>query len=245
MRTRLLALAAAVIALTFASPSFSQDQLGYGKAVLLDQGWSTEDRLRYYFTSQGSAAMSYDIFLHLEAANSQELFRADNNLAGYGFVPYPADPKYNPDALPIGVTRTVMAEGPWKGEWVGLGCAACHNGQLEYQGTRISISGGTNGALDVHAFIAGLDDALTATVAGPAKFTRLAESLGLSDEAGRETLRKRLEEDAAAVHGYRSVLSVTPSIVGPGRMDALNIDPQPSAVPVARCSRKLAGTVAP
>ncbi len=110
MRTSLLALAAGMIALALPSPAFTQDPAGYGKAALLDQGWSTEDRLRYYFTSQGSAAVSYDIFLHLEAADSQELFRADDNLAGYGFVPYPADPQYNPDGLPIGVTKTVMAE---------------------------------------------------------------------------------------------------------------------------------------
>lgn len=219
----LLALASVVIALAFAPVSFAQDRPGYGKVVLLDQGWSTEDRLRYYFTSQGSAAMSYDIFLHLERANGEELFRADGNMASYGLVPYPADPKYNPDGLPIGITKTVVPDGPWKGEWVGLGCAACHNGQLEYQGTMISLSGGNNRAIDIHPLIAGLDDALTATVADPTKFTRLAERLGHSDGAGREALRKRLEENAAAVHGYRSVLSATPSSVGPGRMDALTL----------------------
>ena len=103
--------------------------------MFLDQGWSDEDRLRYYNTSQGSAALSYDIFLNLEKATDQSLFRADENMTGYGFVPQPADPKYNPDGVPIGITRTVVTDGPWKGEWAGLGCAACHNGQLEYKGT--------------------------------------------------------------------------------------------------------------
>ena len=41
--------------------------------------------------------MFCDIFLNLELANSGELFRSDKNLAGYGLIPHPADPKYNPD----------------------------------------------------------------------------------------------------------------------------------------------------
>src|SRR5271169_6885636 len=131
--------------------------------VFLDQGWSDEDRLRYYYTSQGSAAMPYDIFLNLETADGRELFRADENVARYGLVPHPADPKYNPDGLAIGLTKTVMTDGPWKGEWMGLGCAACHNGQLEYKGAKIRISGGNADTFDALAFIAGLDDALAAT----------------------------------------------------------------------------------
>jgi hypothetical protein len=33
------------------------------KVVLL--GWSPKERLQYYFTSQGSAVMPYDLFLNL------------------------------------------------------------------------------------------------------------------------------------------------------------------------------------
>ena len=40
---------------------------GYANKTMVypDQGWSAEDRLRYYNTSQGSAALWYDIFLNL------------------------------------------------------------------------------------------------------------------------------------------------------------------------------------
>ncbi|MFW9264412.1 di-heme-cytochrome C peroxidase [Nostoc sp. CALU 546] len=223
MRIVLLVLAGVVMALAFTLASFSQDRPAKAKVVHLDQGWSQEDRLRYYYTSQGSAAMSYDIFLNLDAANNQGLFSANDNLAKYGFIPQPADSKYNPDGLPIGITNTVVADGRWKGKWVGLSCAACHNGQIEHKGTKISISGGNNATLDVHAFIEGLDDTLAATAADPQKFARLAEKLGQRDDAGKEALRKRLEEDAAAVHGYRGILAVTPTVVGPGRMDALRL----------------------
>ena len=43
--------------------------------IYLDQAWSQADRETYYQLSQGSTALSYDIFLNLEVAGSQELFR--------------------------------------------------------------------------------------------------------------------------------------------------------------------------
>jgi hypothetical protein len=209
-----------VLASTPGSPAQYQRKAG---VVFLDQGWSDEDRLRYYYTSQGSAAIPYEIFLNLETSDSRGLFRSDENLAKYGLVPHPADSKYNPNGLPIGLTKTVMTEGPWKGEWVGLGCAACHNGQLEYKGTKIRISGGNATTLDVLAFIMGLDDALAATITYPERFERLAEKLGQKSSADKEALRKRLEGNAAAIHRYRSRTALTPVVVGPGRMDALGL----------------------
>jgi hypothetical protein len=208
-----------VLASTIGSPAQYTREAG---VVFLDQGWSDEDRLRYYYTSQGSAALSYDIFLNLETADGSALFHSDENVAKYGFVPHPADSKYNPDGLAIGLTRTVVTEGSWKGEWVGLGCAACHNGQLEYKGTKIRISGGSATTVDVLAFVAGLDDALAAAVSAPEKFERLAERLGLKG-SDKEALRKRLEENAAAVHRYRSRTALTSVAAGPGRMDALGL----------------------
>jgi hypothetical protein len=144
------------------------------------------------------------------------LFRSDKNVARYGLVPHRADPQYNPDGLPIGITKTVMTDGPWKGEWVGLGYAACHNGQLQYKGTKISISGGTNGAVDLLAFIQGLDEALAATVANPTKFTRLAARAGQPAGAGQDTLRKRLEETRRRCIAITTCWRRQPARSGPG-----------------------------
>ena len=218
-----LALAGSLIALACARPLLAEERTAYSDVLFLDQGWTEEDRLLYYNVSQGSAAMSYDIFLNLEVPDSQTLFRADENMARYGLLPQPSDPKYNPDGLPIGVSKTVVNDGRWKGEWVGLGCAACHTGQLEYKGTKIRISGGNADTLDILGFIRGLDDALAATVADPEKFARLAEKLGRNDNRGKEELRTRLQEDAEAIHRYRSRTALTPIVVGPGRMDALGL----------------------
>ena len=219
--------ASLVLAFGMGAIAFSTKLMAEYKApentVFLEQGWSPEDRLRYYQYSQGSAALSYDIFLNLEKADSPELLRSDANMASYGFVPQSADPTYNPDGLPIGITKTVVTEGPWKGQWAGLGCAACHNGQLEYKGTKIRISGGNANTLDILAFIGGLDDALAATARDPEKFGRLAGRLELTSSADIEALRIRLNEDADGLHRYRTLTSLTPIDVGPGRMDALGL----------------------
>jgi hypothetical protein len=52
-----------------------------------------------------------------------------------------ANPQTNPDGLPVGLAKTVNTDGRWKGEYVGVTCAACHNNQLTYKGKRIRIDG--------------------------------------------------------------------------------------------------------
>ncbi len=90
-----------------------------GGVVFLDQNWSAEERQQYYFTSQGSAAMHYEVFLALEQAGSRALFRSDANMSRYGLVPSSADPTYNPDALPIGIAKATVPDGQFRGTWVG------------------------------------------------------------------------------------------------------------------------------
>ena len=76
--------------------------------IYLNQAWSQEDREWYYHFSQGSAVLSYDLFLNMEAADSQDLFRSGLSSPRYGMVPEAANPD-NPDGLPIGVSKTVVA----------------------------------------------------------------------------------------------------------------------------------------
>ena len=66
------------------------------QVVYLDQGWSQAIREDYYQISQGSAIISYDVFLNLEVANSQELFRSDTNNDRYGLTSQSANPRDQP-----------------------------------------------------------------------------------------------------------------------------------------------------
>ncbi len=198
-------------------------QASTDKVILLDQGWTPEIRAGYYHISQGSTVMPYDIFLNLEAAGSQELFRSDANSERYGMTPDPANPQWNPDGLPIGLSKTVTTEGPWKGEDIGLTCAACHNTELFYQGKRIRIDGGVGNHFDIEAYMSAIDDAMQETLTDSAKVDRLAARIGAASPDAKSELRTRFEAAAGRVHSYRTRVLVTPYPWGPSRMDAIGL----------------------
>src|SRR5271165_3794186 len=189
--------------------------------IYLNQGWSQTDRATYYQISQGGKVIDYDIFLSLEVADSQQLFRSDANSDRYGLITQSPNPQTNPDGLPIGLTKTVVTEGRWKGETIGVNCALCHTAQLTYQGKRIRIDGGVANTFDFMSYNYALDDALQATLADTAKFDRLAARLGASSSVAKGELRKRFESDAERVHQYGTRQVVAPIPWGPARIDAI------------------------
>lgn len=192
----------------------------------LDQAWSQEDRAWYYNFSQGSSTISYDIFLNLEVPGSQDLFRSDANTERYGLITQPSNPRFNPDGLPIGLSKTpvnkVLTPYEHTGDYVGFTCAACHNAQLYYKGKAIRIDGGTNNTFDLLAYVYALDTAMQATLKDPAKFDRLAARLKSTNATAKSALRKRFEMDAERVHTFNTPL-VTPVVWGPGRHDAIGL----------------------
>ena len=75
-----LSIAASLLAIS-ATVAVSAQQAGAPQAsnesvIYLNQAWSQEDREWYYNFSQGSAVISYDLFLNMEVADSQDLFRS-------------------------------------------------------------------------------------------------------------------------------------------------------------------------
>ncbi|MGB7750471.1 MAG: di-heme-cytochrome C peroxidase [Candidatus Acidiferrales bacterium] len=216
-------LLAAAYAFRHPRPVRAAAQASTGKVIFLDQGWTPEIRESYYHISQGTTVLPYDIFLNLEAAGSQELFRSDANSERYGLTPDPADPQWNPDGLPIGLGKTVTTEGPWKGEDVGINCATCHNTELFYQGKRVRIDGGVGNHFDLEAYIFALDDAMQETLKDSAKFDRLAARMGVSSADAKSDLRKRFETNADRIHSFRTTVLLTPYPWGPSRMDAIGM----------------------
>ena len=224
-------LAAAAYLSVASAPALAQQpttppaQSSGDSVIYLNQAWSHDDREWYYHFSQGSAVLSYDIFLNMEAADSQDLFRSGLNSPRYGMVPEAANPD-NPDGLPIGVSKTVVATGikGWPaGDYAGLTCAGCHEGQLKYKGKVIRIEGGISQTFDFQAIAGGMDEALGATLTDPAKFDRLAARLGSSTADAKDKLRQRIESEKARVHEYSARTSLTQHPWGPGRVDALTM----------------------
>ena len=182
---------AALLAHSAAVPVSAQQavapQASSEHVIYLNQGWSQDDREWYYHFSQGSAVLSYDIYLNLEIASSQDLIRSSAN---YGLLTDPAN-SYNPDGLQIGISKTTVStpiKGWPAGDYAGVTCAACHEGELTYKGKRIRIQGGNSRTVDLPGLSRGLDDALQATLTDAAKFNRLAARLGapLRQCQGRE-----------------------------------------------------------
>jgi magnesium-transporting ATPase (P-type) len=107
----------------------------------VDQGWTSQDRQKFYTTTQGSQMMPMDWFMALEQSNGDPFTK---DLTRYGFLPS----SVNPNGLPVGFTLDSQA-----GKWAGLTCAACHTNQIEYNGKTWQLDGGPTDA-DLFTFLA-------------------------------------------------------------------------------------------
>lgn len=154
---------AVALAAGFAAPARAADP------IYLDQGWTAEDRLTYYYLPQGSEVMPYAWFLALEEPWGDRPFRNDAHMAAFRYSPMPPS-KTNPDGLPIGFAKGLGKDGA---EWFGLTCAACHTGEFTYRGKTVRVDGGTTLA-DIMGFQSALVTSVKATLAEPAKFGRFA-----------------------------------------------------------------------
>ncbi len=173
------------------------DPVGPMSVVTLDQGWDQSTRMSYWFTSQGSQIVPYRWFLVLEQAHSTERFRSDAHIEQLGYLPAAQGPgAWNPDGLPVGFTKASS-----KGQdWMGMSCAACHTGQINYKGRGLRIDGAP-ALSSFDRFYAELVAALQATQADEAKFQRFAAALGQTSPAQQQALRDdlaRQTRDSAA-----------------------------------------------
>ena len=66
----------------------TQDPLGepVSRVVYLEQNWSPDQSMQFYFTSQGSQIVPYDWFLALEQPDSAALFRDNQNILKYRYL---------------------------------------------------------------------------------------------------------------------------------------------------------------
>lgn len=193
--------------------------------VYLDQGWGPAETLWYYHADQGSVLLPYALLIHLEQADQPRPFIEPAHLARYRFLAQHPTPN-NPDGLPVGLTR--------HGDKAGLTCAACHTGQINYQGTAMRIDGAP-AMFDLVGFLHALEDAMVATQNDPEKLARLRAALpGTADE--------QLERSRAWLHSYNTA-NAGGTAEGFGRMDAIGrivnevvrftSDPQNSLPPTA------------
>ena len=148
--------------------------------VYPDQNWDAGDSLWFYNTSQGSNLMDYQIFLHLELASSERLFRSHENMGKYRYLLQ--KPTWdNPDSLPVGWVKDSY-EG---NDYVGFTCAACHTTQVNYNNKKNGISVGIRidggpAMTDVWSMFEDLEDALQASLPDSLKALPSSNTTALS-----------------------------------------------------------------
>lgn len=169
------------------------------------QQWSDEQRQTYYYTPQGTTVkgLRYDWFVALEMPFGSEKFARPDYLARFGFL---TDPKQratslNPGNLPVGFARHQDNE---SGEhFLDISCAACHTGELRYQGQAVRIDGGaalhslasTVPTLRGGGFGQALGMSMAFTYYNPLKFRRFAqEVLGNRYAQDRDRLRQDFKQ---------------------------------------------------
>ena len=179
-------------------------------AVNLTQGWTQATQQEFYYTSQGSLILPYKWYLHLEQAANSTLFRSDENISRYGYIPsLPSkdtvfNKGWNPDGLSVGFVKTKInkemyeQQGVKAKEWMGLTCAACHTTEIKYQDITMRVDGGPTLA-DFQSFNVDLVMALKATLNSEEKFKRFSaqilaeknDAIQSADEL-RESLKKQI-----------------------------------------------------
>ncbi|MCR6631042.1 MAG: di-heme-cytochrome C peroxidase [Magnetospirillum sp.] len=207
---------AASAALAACNPTLPPEQK-VGSVVYASPSWDKSTRDAFYWRQQGTVMMPLAWFKALEEPSGTQLISDRSYLSRFGFLVDDV-----PEGqLPVGFT-------PFELNGVttlGLGCAACHTGQINYQGVGIRIDGG--GALHNSALLTEvLGKSVMATAAEPEKFDRFAHRV-LADKYGPETKNQlkwgfdQAAEKALNQGGYEGLHNVYPVEEGFGRLDAL------------------------
>ncbi len=234
-KAALAALAGSALLAACALPELpAYDPTNNQRVEWLEQNWKPEDRAWYHHANQGTLTLllPYNWFMALEQPkltlfSEAPLLHDDEFLSRIGFI-LGQRSDYNPDGLPVGFAR-YQGTDPVSGkpiDGLGLTCAACHSGQLNYNGKAIGIDGGA-ASTDLFKLTEYLVASMFLTLELPGRFGRFADRvLGAehSDEAAK-TLKAEFKDEFEFVKKQVELLKGNdPHNVAEGyaRLDALN-----------------------
>ncbi len=133
-------------------------------------GWSQGERDQYYHLAEGSELMPYALLANLKSTATGKPFL--EGMERFGFLPDHAGPA-NPHGLPVGVTVSRSRNSGTAGiEIVGFNCAACHVGEVTYQGKRVRIDGAP-ATVNLQQYQIEFKDSLDAALHSPEKLLAL------------------------------------------------------------------------
>ena len=186
----------------------------------------------WYVTPQGSQLIDFDVFQSIARTADDTPFAAKESLESYGFVYQDVGVRQAGVAadvvLPIGIVKDTRGDGDaplakhakeLTKDFVGLNCAACHTGELKYNGERFLIHGGPAN-LDFERFMEGLAAAVAKTASDP-KGAGYLDRMAAKG-ANEEQARNRLAAAKARIDGFSERGQVPAGReAGPGRLDAM------------------------
>lgn len=211
----------------------------------LDGGprWDKEQRDWFHSTTQGTMTIPvpFKWFVAMEQPDGKGLFSDPEYLSRMGFIrgehsEY-SETNVAGEPLPVGLARLKdeirpvpymsFMDDPETGKMdaIGLTCAACHTGQINYKGQAIGIDGG-QASIDLVTFEVKLLEALVLTKQSSKRFDRFAEFV-LGERSSNPKAKARLDADlTAAIRRFEvvSLLGIKKGSVSEGfsRIDALS-----------------------
>src|SRR5262245_32201995 len=108
-----------------------------------------EERQEFYHLPEGSELFPVAWILHMESPKTNRPFL--ENLERFGLIPDSRGPLFEGTSIhvPVGITirereGTAALRAVGLSKMVGVNCAACHVGQIEYRGKGLRIDGAPN-----------------------------------------------------------------------------------------------------
>lgn len=171
------------------------------KVVWLEQNWNEEQRQWFHYVPQGTVTffIPYEWFIALEQPGigffGKPLIVEGDYLERLGFIAGTPG-VYNKANLPVGFAvdyeATDLEGRPY--QTIGLTCAACHTGQLNYKGTGVRYDGGPS-MISANKLMSSILNSMLETYISQRQFKRFAERV-LADQYSDEGLKALRKEYA-------------------------------------------------
>jgi len=168
-----VAVTAALLVLAACARNAQQQSVGTTEVTTViysANGWIQAERDQYYHLAEGSELMPYSLLANLKSIKTGKPFLRD--MERFGFLPDHSGPA-NPYGLPVGLTvsrsRNAVSIGM---EVVGFNCAACHVGELMYQGKHVRVDGAPS-LVNLQAYQIEFKESLDAAMKSPQKLLEL------------------------------------------------------------------------
>ena len=219
MKTSFKVLLLSSVLIAISAPALAQNApLQYAK-----QGWTEDQRQAFYTTSQGSHMMPYAWYKELRRLDVDQPFGGDQ-LQRYGYLPNEKSPNWNPEGLPVGF----VIDGDAATGFIGMTCAACHTGQIEYVKNGVTQQLRIDGAptmANFQLFLTELTAAAKAALNDAGRFDAFAHAvLGAQfSQAGADTLKGDFKKWVDEFGGFMDKSLPVSSPWGPGRLDAFGM----------------------